>query len=246
MATWLAHLRVAELISAELRATWLSEPDFLAGSVAPDCGIPVPGGFDPPKEVTHWTQRGKGHCDYERFYREMIAGKSHDPHTLSFLLGYYCHLMADVLWVRRVNDPCKELHRELYAVDRAEYYRQVKPEWYANDHLYLREHPDCRVFRKFCKIADYPVNCLHYYGSDYVERQIRNIQQFYLNPPEFSTDLLPHAAGNAGMGRALRAGHRRAGILAAAFYLRISEQNPRFSPGVLLMRFYIQEGYEEC
>lgn len=91
MATWLAHLRVAELISAELRATWLSEPDFLAGNVAPDCGIPVPGGFDPPKEVTHWTQRGKGHCDYERFYREMIAGKSHDPHTLSFLLGYYCH-----------------------------------------------------------------------------------------------------------------------------------------------------------
>ena len=42
MATWLAHLRVAELISAELRATWLSEPDFLAGNVAPDCGIPVP------------------------------------------------------------------------------------------------------------------------------------------------------------------------------------------------------------
>ena len=75
MATWLAHLRVAELISAELRAPWLSEPDFLAGNVAPDCGIPVPGGFDPPKEVTHWTQRGKGHCDYERFYREMIAGK---------------------------------------------------------------------------------------------------------------------------------------------------------------------------
>lgn len=189
MATWLAHLRVAELISAELRAPWLSEPDFLAGSVAPDCGIAVPGGFDPPKEVTHWTQRGKGHCDYERFYREMIAGKSLDPHTFSFLLGYYCHLMADVLWVRRVNDPCKELHRELYAADRAEYYRRVKPEWYANDHLYLREHPDCRVFRKFCKIADYPVTCLPYYGSDYVERQIRNIQQFYLNPPEFSTDF---------------------------------------------------------
>ena len=156
MATWLAHLRVAELISAELRAPWLSEPDFLAGNIAPDCGIPVPGGFDPPKEVTHWTQRGKGHCDYERFYREMIAGKSHDPHTLSFLLGYYCHLMADVLWVRRVNETCKELHRELYAADRAEYYRRVKPEWYANDHLYLREHPDCRVFREFCKIAASP------------------------------------------------------------------------------------------
>lgn len=183
MATWLSHLRVAEMINAEFH---FPARDFLAGNVAPDCGVPVPGGFDPPKEVTHWTSRGKGHCEYERFYKEMIAGKTLDEHTRAFLLGYYCHLMADVAWVRLINDPCKEHERELYTLDRQEYYRRVKPEWYANDHVYLRQHPDCAVFREFCGIERYPVRCLPYYGEDYVERQIRNIQQFYLNPPEYS------------------------------------------------------------
>lgn len=185
MATWLAHLRVAELISAEFS---FSRRDFLAGSVAPDCGLPVPGGFDPPKEVTHWTESGKGHCDYERFRREMIS-KPRGRETLSFLWGYYCHLMADVLWVRNVNEPCKALHSGLYTADRAEYYRRVKPEWYANDHLYLRTHPDCPVFRDFCKITHYPVTCLPYYGVDYVERQLANIRDFYQHPPEFNADF---------------------------------------------------------
>lgn len=187
MATWLAHLRVAERILSG--GFTFSRRDFLAGSIAPDCGIPVPGGFDPPKEVTHWTSSGKGHCDHKRFYREMIAGADHAPETLSFLLGYYCHLMEDVLWVREVNDPCKERNRALYSSDRGEYYRRVKPEWYANDHLYLRENPDSAVFREFCGITAYPVECLPYYGRDYVERQIRNIQDFYLHPPEYSTDF---------------------------------------------------------
>lgn len=186
MATWLAHLRVAEIIN---QRCGFAEIDFLAGSVAPDCGIPVPGGFDPPKEITHWTSSGKGHCEYERFYREMISGRKNDGPTHAFLMGYYCHLMADVLWVRLINEPCKEQNHDLYTADRSEYYRRVKPEWYANDHLYLREHPDAPVFRKFCTIHEYPVTCIPYYGKDYVEKQILNIQRFYLSPPEFSTEF---------------------------------------------------------
>lgn len=186
MATWLAHLRVAEILTAHFS---FHKTDFFAGSVAPDCGIPVPGGFDPPKEVTHWTSRGKGHCEYDRFYSEMIAGKSLDDSTRSFLMGYYCHLMADVLWVRLINEPCKEQNHELYLSDREEYYRRVKPEWYANDHLYLKEHPDNSAFRRFCGISEYPVTCLPYYKRDYVERQIHNIKQFYLHPSEYSTDF---------------------------------------------------------
>ena len=84
MATWLAHLRVAELINTR---HGFSETDFLAGSVAPDCGVQVPGGFNPPKEVTHWTPSGKGHCDYGRFYREIAAGRKSDRQT--YWKGYY-------------------------------------------------------------------------------------------------------------------------------------------------------------
>lgn len=187
MATWLAHLRVADLI---LDISSFSENDFLAGNIAPDCGKPISGGFDPPKEVTHWTNRGKGYCEYERFYAEMIAEKEHDPQTFSFLMGYYCHLMADVLWVSLLNNPCKEINRELYDSDRNEYYKRVKPEWYANDHLYLKNNPDNCVFSRFCSIKKYPVSCIPYYKPDYVENQILHIQQFYLNPPDYSTEFL--------------------------------------------------------
>lgn len=186
MATWLAHLRVADIVQLEFPVTRV---DFIAGNIAPDCGVPVPGGFDPPKEVTHWTESGKGHCDYARFYREMIDGKELDERTRSFLLGYCAHLAADVLWVRLINEPCKLRNRDLYTSDREEYYRQVKPEWYANDHLYLRNHPDDPGYRTLCGIRDYPVNCLPYYGTDYVERQIHYIQKFYSEPPEYSTEF---------------------------------------------------------
>ncbi len=195
MATWLAHLRVADMIQQAFPG--LSRVDFIAGNIAPDCGLPVPGGFDPPKEVTHWTESGKGHCDYGRFYREMIArkpgdgnpAKHLDERTRSFLLGYCAHLAADVLWVRLINEPCKQRNIGLYTSDRSEYYRLVKPEWYANDHIYLRDNPDDPGFRTLCGITDYPVDCIPYYGVDYVERQIYHIKRFYLEPPDYSTEF---------------------------------------------------------
>ncbi len=180
LATWLAHLRVADRLLDEFG---FSPREFLAGNVAPDCGEPVPSGFDPPKEITHWTDSGKGHCDFERFRRELLDPEK-DPQNRVFLTGYFCHLMADVLWVRLINDPTKERFRELYTTDREEYYHRVKPEWYANDFLFLRRCPDFRSFRLFCGIHEFPVNCLPYYRADSVEKQIRNIQQYYLAPPE--------------------------------------------------------------
>lgn len=187
MATWLAHLRVAELILEEFH---FPEEDFLVGNIAPDCGEPVPGGFDPPKEVTHWTVTGsKGGCDYERFRRELIAGRELGPHTRALLIGYFCHLMADVLWVKLINEPCKALNHELYSSDREEYYRRVKPEWYANDHLFLLKNPGDEAFRKLCAIAEYPVECIPYYKPDNVEKQLHHIQRFYLEPPEYSAEF---------------------------------------------------------
>lgn len=189
LATWLAHLRVADRLLNEFG---FSPREFLAGNLAPDCGEPVPGGFDPPKEITHWTDSGKGHCDYERFRREILAPEQ-DGNNRTFLIGYFCHLMADVLWVRLINDPTKERFRELYTSDREEYYRRVKPEWYANDFLFLRSSPDFRSFRLFCEINEFPVNCLPYYRADSVEKQIRIIQQYYLSPQSGVTTVVPLA-----------------------------------------------------
>lgn len=180
LATWLAHLRVADRLLDEFG---FSPREFLAGNVAPDCGEPVPGGFDPPKEITHWTNSGKGRCDFERFRREVLMSEQ-DERNRTFLTGYFCHLMADVLWVKLINEPTKEHFRELYTTDREEYYRRVKPEWYANDFLFMRRFPEFRSFRLFCEITEFPVSCLPYYHTDSVEKQIRNIQRYYQTPQE--------------------------------------------------------------
>lgn len=189
MATWLAHLRVADRL---LDKFGFPPHEFLAGNVAPDCGEPVPGGFDPPKEITHWTDSGKAHCDYERFRRELLSQNT-DPKERVFLTGYFCHLMADVLWVKLINEPTKQRFKALYTADREEYYRRVKPEWYANDFLFLKRHPEFRSFRLFCEISEFPVKCLPYYRTDSVEKQIRNIQQYYLAPHSGVTTVVPLA-----------------------------------------------------
>lgn len=212
MATWLAHIRVADRLLDEFivndtnKCTSTFEcgfgtvydilertkpcvvdysfpaREFLAGNVAPDCGEPVPGGFDPPKEVTHWKS-GNGQIDYERFRRELLLPEENIKNRV-FLTGYFCHLMADALWSRLINEPLKERYKALYTSDREEFYRRVKPEWYANDFLFLERDPDFRGFRLFCEITEFPVDCIPYYRTDSVEKQIRFIQRYYLDPPE--------------------------------------------------------------
>ncbi len=180
LATWLAHLRVADRLLDEFG---FPAREFLAGNVAPDCGEPVPGGFDPPKEVTHWKKSGTGQIDYERFRRELLQPEE-NPQNRTFLTGYFCHLMADSLWSRLINEPLKERYKELYTSDREEFYRRIKPEWYANDFLFLERDPEFRGFRLFCEITEFPADCLPYYRVDSVEKQIRFIQRYYLDPPE--------------------------------------------------------------
>lgn len=187
MATWLSHFRVADNI---LRRFKFSKVDFLWGNIAPDCGVPAKsGGFNPPKEVTHLAEGSKSRCDYSRFYREMIDGRDYDTKTYSFLMGYYTHLMADVLWSRLINNPCKEKNSELYKSDRDEYYRRVKPEWYANDHLFISRNPNEWYLKELYSVDKYPVTCIPYYGVDYVERQLHHIRDYYMNPPQYSTDF---------------------------------------------------------
>lgn len=179
-------MRVADLI---LKSFDFSPCDFLWGNLAPDCGVPVEGGFDPPGTVTHWTDGSKSRCDYERFYREMICGHDLDERTRSFLTGYYTHLMADVLWSVMINIPCKERLADIYTRDREEYYRLVKPEWYANDHLYIANHPDEWYLKALYSAGKYPVTCIPYYAADNVENQLHHIGEFYRNPPQYSTDF---------------------------------------------------------
>ncbi|MFT9493878.1 hypothetical protein [Anaerosolibacter sp.] len=59
MATWGAHIRIAETILKIYID--LDEKSFLIGNVGPDCGEPNKdwSEFSPPKKVSHWTNDEK-------------------------------------------------------------------------------------------------------------------------------------------------------------------------------------------
>ncbi len=178
MATWLAHLRIAEALVGQFG---FDEGAFYAGNIGADCGLPTENGFQPPKEVTHWAAH-KSECDYMRFKAEYIDCER-DPLRLSFYWGYFAHLMTDCLWSTRINAPTKERFSALYAADRKEFYRLVKRDWYDNDFLFLEVHTDYRPLAVL-RNAVLPNDLLPYYKDDNIAVQQRNIYEFYMSNGE--------------------------------------------------------------
>lgn len=177
MATWLAHLRIAEAL-AEMFP--FDREMFYAGNIGADCGIPTANGFYPPKEITHWKD-GNG-ISPMRFKAE-ILDREHDPLRLSFYWGYFAHLMADCIWTDMINEPTKKRFPELYSADKTEYYRLVKRDWYDNDFLYLGEYPDFPPL-KILRDAAVPSDLLPYYKEDNIAIQQKSIWDFYMESGE--------------------------------------------------------------
>ncbi len=178
MASWIIHLRIADALLHHLN---VETSHFLAGNIAPDCGLALGNDrFDPPSSVTHYTTGGKADCDYLRFWEEFGKGET-DPSRLSFYLGYFAHLMTDVLWSERINNPLKRRFRELYESDRTEFYRRVKADWYDLDFLYLRRNPDFPAWCKFLELTNYRNDFLPYYGAQHLPVQFSYIRAFYVH-----------------------------------------------------------------
>lgn len=176
MASWIVHLRIADAL---LDVLDVEASHFLAGNIAPDCGRPVPaGGFDPDLHVTHFTKTKKDACEYDRFWNE-YGSTARTPAQRSFYLGYFAHLMTDVLWVKWINAPTKARFPALYRENRKEYYRLVKADWYDQDFLFLQKNPDFRSFRLFSGIPDYTNDWLPFYDSGNLPTQFAHIIRFY-------------------------------------------------------------------
>ncbi len=110
MAEWVSHLMVADKVMEAL--PWLKRHEFCVGNIAPDCNIPNEDwtAFTPSREITHWMQAGKrkNADDCKRFYEEYIAKRIKNIKTeeeMSFLLGYYAHLITDAEHQRTIRDP---------------------------------------------------------------------------------------------------------------------------------------------
>ncbi|MCQ4925125.1 zinc dependent phospholipase C family protein [Tissierella carlieri] len=177
MATWGAHIRIAETILNANRS--LDEKYFLVGNVGPDCGEPNEdwSEFFPSKSVSHWINKDEV-IEAEKFYDEYLNKEIEDDKLYSFLLGYYVHLLTDIEWgnmvdeKKKIDDEYKKLETD------KKFIWTIKKDWYDLDHLYFRKNPNSIFHRIFKNIESFP-DYLDYYPAGAIERQLRYISGFY-------------------------------------------------------------------
>lgn len=178
MATWMVHLRIADYFINKF--DMIDHSEFAAGSVAPDCGYGEKdsfGEFTPPPSVTHWSPTGrKCDCRYKDFFDIYLKNKPNDK-AFSFFLGYYIHLITDIMWSSRMYQPTLNRYKDEYSKN-PEFLKVIKVDWYDLDHKFLREHPNFYPFR-LLKRKRYVRDYLPYYEKNQLTTQTRFIVDFY-------------------------------------------------------------------
>ena len=179
MATWVVHLRIADYFLKQYKN--LSTYEFVVGNLAHDCGYGEKdsfGEFTPPPAVTHWTLTGsKKDCRYKDFYKKYLKNRKHDT-AYSFYLGYYVHLLTDIIWSSTICIPTYDKYAEEYKKN-PEFLRVIKCDWNDLDYKYLNEHPKFKPYRiisdKRKEIPDF----MPYYEHNQITNQIGFIADFY-------------------------------------------------------------------
>lgn len=178
MATWMVHCRVSDYFLGRLKN--IDSTEFAAGNFAPDCGYGKKdslGEFDPPPTVTHWSPSGrKRDCRYKDFYNEYLKGKE-KVLGYSFYLGYYVHLLTDILWSTQM---CVfgGMKQGIKNISGPEFIKSAKREWNYLDLKYFREHTNLlsyEIIDNIGKVSDY----LPYYEKGQLTKQLRFIADYY-------------------------------------------------------------------
>ncbi len=185
MATWVSHFRLAERVLNE--GYDLHRAMFTLGNIAPDSGVlnEERTAYDPPKKITHWED-DHYNTRPEDFYAAYIVDRIFDdPAEYAFLLGYYCHLIADNIWMWQVFRPKKAtpLWAEFLDADPVNTW-ELKKDWYGLDFLYLAENPQHIFFTDFVHLNTVP-DYLDYFPAGAFQMRLDDTRKFYLGEPDW-------------------------------------------------------------
>ncbi|MBI3174302.1 MAG: hypothetical protein HYZ25_11315 [Chloroflexi bacterium] len=191
MTTWISHLRIASTLLTRIHG--LDAAQFALGNVAPDSGIPDEKWehFDPPKQVTHFLQAGgqsEGDIHDLTFYRLYLLGaEPADAGHFSYRLGYFIHLLTDILWARQVWRPTRERFARELQEDKYRMVEEIKGDWYGLDFVYLRDHPEFVLWQIFLRAQPNTLG-LDFLPPLAVDQQLAHIKRYYQNQPETHPD----------------------------------------------------------
>ena len=190
MASWMVHLRVADALLAKFDN--LEEEAFVVGNIAPDSGVPTPDGsaYVPDKNTSHFKRpdrTGKTEISPEGFAeqyftREMQMG--YNQKQYAFYLGYYVHLLTDVLWKQEVWYPSAKKYREAYEADPKNMIGKWKKDWYDLDFLFLRDNPNFRGLQIYEQAVGFENDYLDIFAKDAFNNRRKNIADFYRSKRE--------------------------------------------------------------
>jgi hypothetical protein len=189
MGTWICHLRIAEKLLPHFPE--LDKVTFTFGNLAPDSGIPNETWteFDPPKEVTHFIEKGEGEdrirdLVYYRGYVSNIDPKD-DIQKYSFRFGYFTHLICDFLWSKFIARPTMETAHEMIEEDELKAWGKIKDDWYGLDQRYNRDHL-ANLFWQVIHKCPSPPSYLPFVNEKALHMQYDHIRKFYGEPePEW-------------------------------------------------------------
>lgn len=182
MGTWICHLRIAEKLLPHFPD--LDKVTFTFGNLAPDSGIPNETWteFDPPKEVTHFLKKGEGEDKIRdlAYYREHLSdiNPQDDIQKYSFRLGYFTHLICDVLWMKYLAVTTKTAFQEMIAEDELKAWGIIKRDWYGLDQVYNRAHSEGLFWQIIHSIPN-PPSYLPFVQENALHQQYDYIRKFY-------------------------------------------------------------------
>ena len=176
MATWIAHLRIAEYFIINYN---LNKIDFLVGNIAPDSGVPNEDWsiFTPDTKISHWKNDGKN-IDANDFLNKYL--NKNIPKN-DFYLGYYFHLLTDIEWEKLYQKKMLEpIYYENINIDK-NFIWTIKKDWYGQDYIFLKNNPNSIFFTEFSKIEKYENTFLEIFPKDAFTQKIKYITNYYKN-----------------------------------------------------------------
>jgi len=198
MATWITHMMIADnLFKSGIN---LDEKGFAVGNIAPDCNVENEdwSEFIPPREVTHWMNgESKLTADYEGFFDEYIKDKEFDSNEhISFLLGYYSHLVTDVEFQKFVRDDNRVKNIFSRVKSKENLYKEIRGysedfdtlkrvfgkhnifyDIYVQEFNYLKDNPNSKYNTVLKRINDFP-DYLDYLPKGAIVRKINIIKEY--------------------------------------------------------------------
>lgn len=198
MATWITHMIIVDKLFK--KGINLDEKGFTVGNIAPDCNVENKdwSEFTPPKEVTHWMKgKSKLTVDYEGFFEEYIKDKKFDSNEhISFLLGYYSHLVTDVEFQKFVRDDKRVKNIFSRVKSKESLYKEIRGyseefdtlkrvfgknnifyDLYMQEFNYLKDNPNSKYNTVLKTINSFP-DYLNYLPKGAITRKINIIKDY--------------------------------------------------------------------